>query len=65
MKLAEKAVTATTKQRDGLQRDRERLVAQLAQVDDDLAAAQSEVDDAQRQLGDATAELDAANDSVG
>ena len=57
------ALAATTKRRDGFGRDRDRLASQLAQIDDQLTAAQAEVDDVEAQLRDATVELDAASGS--
>ena len=63
VKRVEKALAATTKRRDVLGRDRDRLASQLAQVDDELVAARAEVDDLEAQLGDAAAELEAAGGS--
>jgi len=60
VKRAEKAVAASTKRRDGLERDRERSAAQLAQIDDRLATAQAELDEVEARLSDAAAELEAA-----
>ena len=60
VKRAEKAVAASTKRRDGLERDRERAAAQLAQIDDRLATAQTELDEVEARLNDAAAELEAA-----
>ena len=63
VKRAEKALAVITKRRDGLERDRDRVAAQLAQIDDALNAAQAEVHDAEVQLSTAAAELEAASES--
>ena len=53
VKRAEKALAATTERREGLERDRERLAAQLAEIDEELAAAQAELDGATARLSEA------------
>ncbi len=63
VKRAEKALAATTKHRDGLERDRDRAAAQLAKIEGELTAAQAKVHDAEVQLSEAAAELEAASES--
>ena len=53
VKRAEKALAATIERRDGLERDRERLVANLAQIDEELTAARAELDEVTARLGEA------------
>jgi hypothetical protein len=57
---AEKALAATTKRRDVLERNRDRLASQLEQIEDELTLAQQAVADAEAQLSGAAAELKAA-----
>lgn len=60
VRRAEKLLAAVTKRCDGLARDRDRLVSQLAQIENDLGAARAQVDDATAELSDATTALEAA-----
>lgn len=60
VRRAKKALATLAKRRDGLVRTRDRLAAELAQIDDELAAANADVDAAEGELADATAEADAA-----
>jgi septal ring factor EnvC (AmiA/AmiB activator) len=64
VRRAEKALAVATKRRDGLERDRDRLAMQLAQIDDELAAAHTEVDHVEAQLDEAVAEMEAAGEIV-
>jgi hypothetical protein len=61
---AEKALAAATARRDRIERDRDRLAAQLARRDAELADEQEKVDGAAAARDDAAAELDAAGDGV-
>jgi hypothetical protein len=64
VRRAEKALAVATKRRDGLERDRDRLASQLAQIDDELTAAHTEVDHVEAQLAEAVAEMEAAGEVV-
>lgn len=50
---AEEALAATIERRDGLERDRDRLAAQLAQIENELIAGRAELDDARARLTEA------------
>lgn len=64
VKRAERALAAATKRLETLGRERDRLASQLAEINDELTAAQMAVADVESQLSDAATELKAANESV-